>query len=227
METYDYLGWYVNADDLLYKRLLEQKIDITKADQATMQKILDVHLKNNYVALDIGCHYGFFTKFLSTRFQQIHAFDFPNKIWECFKMNVKNFENNNHITLHPYGVGETKKQITLNDWFDSKSGRGPLANHIDPTREEKNYNIVPIDSLNLNNCDLMMVDTEGYELKVLEGAKHTISEYRPIVVLEFHPRNLCEKYGYTLKDLHKYITGMGYRSIGYINKVDQVFVSIA
>ena len=226
MNTYDYHGWTVSDDDHLYKRLLEQKIDITTADQDKMQVILDGHLKQNHVALDIGCHYGFFTKWLSTRFQQIHAFDFPNDIWQCFKINVAKFEHNNHITLHPYGVGETEKSVAINDWSTRHNRRGPLGNHIDPGAKIKNYQIKSIDSLALNGCDLMMVDTEGYELKVLEGAKHTISKYKPIVVLEFHNRDLTSRFGHTLPQTKEYIEALGYRSLGFINRVDQVFVSV-
>jgi predicted double-glycine peptidase len=73
----------------------------------------------------------------------------------------------------------------------------------------------------------MMIDTEGYELNVLKGAEQTIKEYKPVLVLEFHNRNLTQKFGYSLHDLKQYVENLGYRSVGYINKVDQVFVSEA
>ena len=43
-------------------------------------------------------------------------------------------------------------------------------------------------------------------------------------MLEFHNRNLTKKFGYTLKHLQDYVESLGYRSIGYMNKVDQIFV---
>ena len=70
----------------------------------------------------------------------------------------------------------------------------------------------------------MMIDTEGYELNVLKGATQTIKESRPIVVLEFHHRNLTHKFGYKLKQLEEYIISLEYMPWGYINKVDRVFL---
>ena len=64
----------------------------------------------------------------------------------------------------------------------------------------------------------------GYELNVVKGALETIKKFKPVLVLEFHNRNLTKKFGYTLKHLQDYVESLGYRSIGYMNKVDQIFV---
>jgi FkbM family methyltransferase len=226
IKTYEYLGWVVSADDQLYKKLLEQKRDITKDDQNRMQEIFDEHLQRKRVALDIGCHYGFFTKFLSEKFETVHAFDFANDIYQCFEANMLNF-NCDNVVKHPYGLGEIEKDVATNDWFARHGRRGPLANHIDPNSTNKEHKIKSLDSLDIKDVDLMMIDTEGYELNVLKGAEQTIKENKPVLVLEFHNRNLTQKFGYSLDHLKQYVEGLGYRSIGYINKVDQVFVSEA
>ena len=126
---------------------------------------------------------------------------------------------------HPYGLGETEKDVATNDWFARHGRRGPLANHINPDSNEKNYKIKSFDSLEITDVDLMMIDTEGYELNVLKGAEQTIKQNKPVLVLEFHNRNLTQKFGYSLHDLKQYVEKLGYHSVGYINKVDQVFVA--
>ena len=85
--------------------------------------------------------------------------------------------------------------------------------------------------LNIKDVGLIMIDTEGYELNVLKGAVNTIKKYKPVLVLEFHTtnknrvNNLTQKYGYYLYELTQYLHELGYKSKGYINIVDQVFVA--
>jgi hypothetical protein len=36
------------------------------------------------------------------------------------------------------------------------------------------------------NLVIMLIDVEGFELKVLKGSKEFISKYKPIIIFEFH-----------------------------------------
>ncbi len=223
MNTYDYHGWKVSCEDQLYHRLLDKKINIVNDDVKEMSVIIDKHVKQKDVAVDIGCHYGFFTRFLSEQFKTVHAFDFNNDIFECFKENMKKFKCEN-VIAYPHGLGEKQKYVATNDWSERHKRRGPLANHIDPEGKEQLQKIKTLDSFNLEGVGLIMCDTEGYELNVIKGALETIKKFKPVLVLEFHNRNLTKKFGYTLKHLQDYVESLGYRSIGYMNKVDQIFV---
>ncbi|WP_168991623.1 FkbM family methyltransferase [Paraburkholderia sp. UYCP14C] len=44
---------------------------------------------------------------------------------------------------------------------------------------------IEIDSLELTRVDLMKIDVEGMEMRVLEGAKRTIATHRPILWIEY------------------------------------------
>jgi len=224
MKTFDYFGWTTIPDDQMLHRFVKEKFDMSKEDIEPMEKIIDQYIPQRDVALDIGCHYGFFTKFLSTKFKTVHAFDFPNDIYECFETNMTKFKCNN-VVRHPYGLGEKHKPVATNDWFEQYKRRGPLGNHIDTNQNAtKKYEIKALDDLNLGKVDLMMVDTEGYELNVIEGAEKTIMKYKPVLVLEFHNKRLTRKYGYTLSQLERKVRKMGYRYVGLLNRHDRIFV---
>ena len=227
MKTMDYFGWTTIADDQMLHRFVAENFDMSKEDIEPMQHIIDKYVPERKVAVDIGCHYGFFTKFLSTQFKIVHAFDFPNDIYECFERNMDKFKCDN-VARHPYGLGEAEKPVATNDYFEKYNRRGPLGNHIDVrTNATKKYKIKTLDSLKLGRIDLMMVDTEGYELNVIRGAAQTILEYKPVLVLEFHNKRLSRKYGNTLLDLEKRVLKMGYEFVGLVNRHDRVFVSKA
>ena len=226
MNTYDYYGWTVSEEYVLPKKKKNKNVDITNEDIDKMSHIINNYIVHKRVAVDAGCHYGFFTRFLSTQFDTVHAFDFANDIYQCFEANMQKF-NCSNVVRHPYGLGEENKDVATNDWFARHGRRGPLGNHINPDSNDKNHKIKSFDSLAITDVDLMMIDTEGYELNVLKGAEQTIKQYKPVLVLEFHNRNLTQKFGYSLVDLKQYVENLGYRSVGYINKVDQVFVSEA
>ena len=56
-----------------------------------------------------------------------------------------------------------------------------------------------IDDLQLNACDLIQIDTEGYESKILHGAKNTLSKYKPLVSIEDSSeeiKNYLDLFGY-------------------------------
>ena len=48
--------------------------------------------------------------------------------------------------------------------------------------------LVTVDSLDLERCDLVKIDTEGFEVRVLEGAMATLSRCRPVLYVEVHDR---------------------------------------
>jgi len=41
-----------------------------------------------------------------------------------------------------------------------------------------------IDDLGLDACDLIQLDVEGFEAKVLQGASQTITRCRPVIMVE-------------------------------------------
>ena len=217
-----YYDWEV-IDDPMYHRFLKENIDVTKEDIKEMSRVIKKFVFDTTTAVDIGCHYGFFTKFLSEQFKTVHAFDFNNDIFKCFETNMQRF-NCTNVIKHNHGLGEKQKYVATNDWSERHKRRGPLGNHIDPEGKKQMQKIKTLDSFNLEGVGLIMCDTEGYELNVVKGALETIKKFKPVLVLEFHNRNLTKKFGYTLKHLQDYVESLGYRSIGYMNKVDQIFV---
>jgi FkbM family methyltransferase len=85
----------------------------------------------------------------------------------------------------------------------------PIGQQVDYSEA----NLVPvraitIDSLALKRLDLLKIDVEGMECEVLEGAKRTIRQYLPVVIVE-HLKTGPEKIVSFLTHYGYQIAGMG------------------
>lgn len=223
MDTRDYFGWTVLTDDNIYGPALKNNINYTNLCRDEMPDIMPF-VKNKRCVLEIGVHYGFSTEYLAKVFEKVHTFDFDNDVHSCFKINMKKFDVKNLIT-HPYGLGERDMEVATDDMHPEK-GRSPIANHVDISGKGPIFKIKALDSLNIKDVDLMMIDTEGYEYYVLKGARRTIEIYFPALVIEFHKKKISRKFfGIEHSQTEQLLKDMGYRYIKNINKNDRLYVA--
>jgi len=66
----------------------------------------------------------------------------------------------------------------------------------------------PLDSLNIKP-DLIKMDVDGAEIKILEGMKKTMTYCRPKIICEIHPDEIAQM-GYNTDDLSSLLNKVGY-----------------
>lgn len=149
-------------------------------------------------AVDVGAHCGLWSFNLEHAFETVHAFE-PMEIHrECFRLNTENLEG---ITLHECALGATPGRVRL------ESEKGSSGN----TRivGEGDTEVRTLDSFQLQDVDLIKIDTEGYELPVLRGAADTLTRCRPVVVVE-QKRLMASEMGFPTLGAVTFLTDMGY-----------------
>jgi len=133
------------------------------------------YVKKFDCAIDGGANYGFITYHLQ-QFKQVHAFEFYAPVSECLEKNVVHF-NMSNTQVHHCGLGQKNKKVSV-------SKRTTFGNHVHPTNTG-DVNIIPLDSLDLDACDFIKLDCEGYESFILRGASDTISKFKPVILMEY------------------------------------------
>lgn len=73
--------------------------------------------------------------------------------------------------------------------------------------------------------ELLKVDVDGYELKVLKGARSILSDKRPAVMLELHT-DRKQRYGSTRADVVNYLFDLGYRALLLTDHQDRLACAV-
>jgi FkbM family methyltransferase len=90
--------------------------------------------------------------------------------------------------------------------------------------------LITVDSLALQRCDLIKIDTEGFEDRVLAGAQATLQAHRPVVYAEVHDREKLQRVAALLKPLGYGLTlhhTRFYRSANPQGETVQIFTPTA
>jgi FkbM family methyltransferase len=135
-------------------------------------------LKGKKTLVQAGGHCGLVIKQFVDVFENIYTFEPDPLNFFCLNLNLP---YSNVVKIQSCLGDEHKLVGLINDVSESDSG----ATHV--TLEKKETDKIPmlkIDDLNLNSCNLICLDTEGYEFNILSGAKETLKKFRPVLCLE-------------------------------------------
>jgi len=185
-------------------------------------KILASHIQKtgNENAIDIGANKGIYTRLLLRRCRlQVYCFEPQPKLCEYIARRLKLYKG-----LHIFNIGLSDPESILKLHIPLFSN-GYLADGTATFQEikEKHESItVPVktlDSFNLTDIRFIKIDVEGFESNVLAGAKETIKNNKPIMLIEIAQRHLdrdCREL--TVEEVILQATNMGYKCYYYLNK---------
>mgnify|MGYP003340017442 CR=1 FL=1 len=142
------------------------------------------YVKQKRVALDIGANVGLWSRDLVKNFTQVIAFEPVAMFRECLQKNVAV----PNITIESVALGDREGQVNM---IITEGNTGHT--HVDPNSTNGTTTMVKLDSLNLHNIDYIKIDCEGFEYRVLQGSRETITNCRPVIVIEQKPHEMYSK----------------------------------
>jgi len=191
--------WYRSDDKFIGKRIALQKYE-------EYESILILkYINKNSVVVDVGANIGYYTLLLAKICKKVYAFE-PDK--ECFEILVKNIKENKltNVVLFNMAVSDKKEKVIFfhnNINFGDNRIQSPSASPYPPLTRGKNTVLsVNLDEFlkNEKQIDLIKIDVQGYEEKVINGAKNLIKKYSPVLFYEYNGGDL--KF---LRQQYKYI----------------------
>jgi len=181
--------WYREDD-----KFVGQRIALRKYEEYESILILK-NVNKNSVVVDIGANIGYYTLLLAKVCKRVYTIE-PDK--ECFEILKKNILENNlkNVVLINKAVSDRKEK--LNFIVDKENlGNSRIKSQRDSLIKEQTHGSVPtgldvvlcdrLDNiLKKERVDLIKIDTQGWEPKVILGARRVIKKYKPILFLEFN-----------------------------------------
>jgi FkbM family methyltransferase len=142
------------------------------------------------VFVDVGANAGTHVLGLARRVSRIHAFEPWPTAFSALRRNVE-INALGHVVLHPYGLGDANGRSAFYVPTTANQGTGGFVPNVNLGRPDE---ILPIRrgdevvaAAGVERIDIMKIDTEGYELKVLSGLRESLARFRPVVVTEVSP----------------------------------------
>ncbi len=156
--------------------------------------------------LDIGANIGFHSLGLARRVGPsgvVIAFE-PQRY--CFQLLCANVTANQlaQVQCHRAAVGDTSGVCAIpliDPAARHNSGATAVANATLDGAKTETVPMIAIDDLELPRCDLVKIDTEGFEDRVLVGLRQTLARHLPVLYVEVHDSDKLRRATQILKPL--------------------------
>lgn len=169
------------------------------------------HVDHCGTMVQAGGNCGYYVKLFAEKFETVYTFEPESLNFLCLTANTYNLDN---VIKFQGCVGNEKKLISTQR-NDQQSGSTHIA------EESGKVPTFFIDELGLESCDLIQLDTEGFEYFGLLGARQTIEKFRPVIAIEW-----CEpwaaRYGVSYEMITEFLEPYGYQQIARYD-ADRVF----
>jgi FkbM family methyltransferase len=149
------------------------------------------YLKYKRVFVDAGAHVGHFVYNAIGVFKEVIAFEPVPTNFKCLEANVFNRQSKikakTSTRLFRAAVGDVEIHKADVWYTDPSNGNNSGAWELSLTENGGQLletDFLTLDSLRLEVCDLVKIDTQGWESRILKGGKALIEAKKPVLVVE-------------------------------------------
>ena len=165
--------------------------------------------------IDVGANFGYHTLLFSKIVNGVvYAFEPQEQNFELLSKNVtRNNITNVHLENLACGAVNEPIEMPIVNLYDDDINMGDFTPNEFTLKPEATTNSILLDDYDLfpNHLmiDVIKIDVQGWEQKVIEGARNLIMKNYPILIVEFEDVSLS-RVDLDSQKLAKYINDMGY-----------------
>lgn len=196
-------GWQVIDGDLI-SGWVESEKDLQH--DKFLPVIACANMPEGGIVIDCGANIGSHTVAYSRRVGKdgaVIAIEAGKLAFDCLVENSKKFENS--VLCINAAVCDVHGGTAIHSVNEVNVGGSVVSDENKEGVESNKIRTISLDGLiqdmNLKKLDFIKIDCEGYELKILKGAKHTLRKFKPILLIEMNSFRLQEN-GASYKDIY-------------------------
>ena len=170
-------GWLVPDDDTRVSRLLEKDSSMGQISYEDKYRSLIIEsLPNKRTFVDVGANVGIWSLPMKSHFKNVISYEPSKQNIECIKANIPN-----GIDLREKAVADFNGEAKFHQ-AGKNCGDGKLCR--EGVKSTYTVPVVKLDDENLENVDMIKIDTQGWELDVLKGMSNLIKSQQPWIMIE-------------------------------------------
>ena len=163
-------------------------------------KIILEELSENMNCVDIGSNIGYYVLLENMKIGKngkIWAIEPSPENFSTLKENIE-LQNGENIKAFNFAIGDKNGEIEF--VISKKSNWSKVKSENESVDSENKVINVPLKTLdsfakenNLERVNLLRMDVEGYENKIILGATQFLNQFKPTIMLEIHKMIMGEK----------------------------------
>jgi FkbM family methyltransferase len=152
--------------------------------EPSLTLFLGRYLHKESIFLDVGANEGYFSLIAAIKGAQVYAVEPSRQNQDLLKRNVEGNSLSGRITLLPYAAGDANTQITFHEsslngmWSSIGKGKTNFLSREVKVRMCRLEDVVPV------RPDIVKIDVEGFEDKVLEGCSSWLRKRKTLWIIE-------------------------------------------
>jgi FkbM family methyltransferase len=172
-------GWHVPDDETRMTNhvIHDSSVENPDYEQRHRDTIL-LHIPKKETFVDVGANIGVWSIAMLPHFKKIISFEPSPVNRKCLEANTQN-----RTEIRPFAVGNENGKVLFKD---SQKNCGDSKITQEAVKGTYYVDIVKLDDQKINDCSLIKIDVQGFELPVILGARNIIEKFRPWIIFEIN-----------------------------------------
>lgn len=205
-------GWYIIEQDTHVGKWVEEtgKLD----HDEFLIPIACENMKEGWIVMDCGALYGDHTIAYAKKVGKdgaVIAIEANPLAFQCLSKNAEKFDS--EVICINTALGEHHGRLAFHELIGENIGANRVSEEKNGNSQMKQVMTATIDGIandaQLDRLNFIKIDCEGWEFKILKGAKNVLENLKPILMIEMNEGALKEQ-GATYKDIYDYLLEMNY-----------------